>query len=242
MSSRRCAVHPARPAHDDCPVCARPRCQADAEALKATGCLACVVSARPVAPAGRLELAVRAGLAGIGVAYVGGWIATQYVRVHVMSLVAPAVVGLAASWAVFRAGARLRPSALAWGIAAVAALLGTALGFVLTPGGQNPLRDWAVIGGPYLAALVGVALGPLVFGVGPRSRRPDDGDQPPGDGDGDAVGTSRYLSRSASRGPHPGPTNQAPTVPDGASGSGGSTTSRLGAPSKLAKSRARGAT
>jgi hypothetical protein len=135
-------------------------------------------------------LLIRAGLAGLAVSYAGGWIATQYVRVHLMSLAAPAVVGLAASWAVSRAGGRLRPLVLGRGLAAAAALLGTALGFVLTPGGQNPLRDWGVVGGPYLAALVGVLLGPLLLGGAGRTRAPDRPGQPPGDGVGDEVGTA----------------------------------------------------
>lgn len=188
---RRCAVHPARPVHDDCPVCGRGRCHADAELLGTTGCLACSQAPSSRAPAGSWELLVRAGLAGLAVTDVGGWIATQYVRVHLMSLVAPAVLGLAASWAVSRAAGRLRPRGLTWTTAALAAVLGTALGFVLTPGGQNPVRDWSLVGGPYLAALVGVALGPLVFGAGSRSRPAARLDQPPEDGDGDAVGTVR---------------------------------------------------
>lgn len=193
--SPRCAVHPARLAHDVCPVCERARCEVDARSLGRTGCLACVGGPHPPPQASWLELAVRTGLAGLAVSYVGGWIATQYVRVHLMSLVAPAVVGLAASWAVFRAGDRLWPRALTWGAAAAAALLGTALGFVLTPGGQNPVQDRALVGGPYLAALVGVALGPLVLGAGARARPGGvDGqppDQPPGDGEADEVGTVR---------------------------------------------------
>jgi hypothetical protein len=108
-----------------------------------------------------------------------------------MSLVAPAVVGLAASWAVSRAGGGLRPRAAPWATAALAALLGTALGFVLTPGGQNPLRDPGLVTGPYLAALVGVALGPFVFGGGARARPVDGGDQPPEDDAGEDVGTVR---------------------------------------------------
>lgn len=192
----RCVVHPARPAHDSCLVCGRPRCEADARSLGTTGCLACVSGPLPVAPASRAELAIRAGLAGLAVSYVGGWIATQYVRVHLMSLVAPAIVGLAASWAVSRATGGLRAAtaggmAATWGTATLAALLGTALGFVLTPGGQNPLRDWGLVGGPYLAAVVGVAFGPLVFGAGGRARPRDRGDQPSGDADGDVVGTVR---------------------------------------------------
>ena len=181
MSSARCAIHPARPAHDGCPVCGRPRCLADARVHAGSGCAACTGGPGIAGPraAGAAELAVRAGLSGLAVAYAGGWVATQYVRVHLMSLAAPAVVGLAAAFIVPRAARRLRPPLACWLAAAVAALLGTALGFALTPGGQNPLRQWGVVGGPYLAALVGVALGPLVFG------RPG-GDQPPGDAEGEA--------------------------------------------------------
>jgi hypothetical protein len=153
------------------------RCSADSDAFGARGCGACTTSAVAVGGDGatRAELMVRAGLVGLAVAYAGGWIATQYVRVHLMSLAAPAVVGLAASFVVPRVARRLRPSVLLWLAAGLAALLGTALGFALTPGGQNPLRHWGVVGGPYLAALVGVSLGPVVFG------RPRD-DQPPGEG------------------------------------------------------------
>lgn len=178
----RCAIHPSRPAYDACPVCRRSRCLADAEALGAAGCQACAGTTVPTAVASRPELVVRAGLAAMAVAFAGGWVATQYVRVHLMSLAAPAVVGLAAAWAVPRAARRLAPAALVWVVAAAGALFGTALGFALTPGGQNPLRNWAVVGGPYLAALIGVAAGPLVFGPSGRRR------QPPGDGVGEAVG------------------------------------------------------
>lgn len=177
MSLDRCALHPARPAHDACPVCARPRCLADTRTWGNGGCGACApVAARRPRPTGGVELAVRAGLTGLAVSYGGGWIATQYVRVHLMSLAAPAVVGLAAAFAVPRAARRWHPAA-AWAVAAAAAVLGTALGFALTPGGQNPLRHWDVVGGPYLAAVVGVALGPLVFGR-PRVEEA----QPPGEG------------------------------------------------------------
>lgn len=37
----RCAVHPSRAAHDTCPVCTQPRCDADAAAAPGGGCLAC---------------------------------------------------------------------------------------------------------------------------------------------------------------------------------------------------------
>ena len=67
----QCAVHPSRPAVDDCPVCGRPRCGADVAAV-ATGCLGCVSeTAAPVAtvrPPGDLERLVRATLAAYAVA------------------------------------------------------------------------------------------------------------------------------------------------------------------------------
>jgi hypothetical protein len=101
-----------------------------------------------------------------------------------MSSAAPAVVGVAAAWAVPRAARRLTAPVVVWALAVSAALLGTALGFALTPGGQNPLHQWGVVGGAYLAALVGVAAEPLLLG-GPRPRS----GQPPGDGVGEDVGT-----------------------------------------------------
>jgi hypothetical protein len=190
MSAARCAVHPARPAHDGCPMCGRARCHADAQALGAAGCLACSRGPRCRRPAGRRELVIRAGLTGLAVTYAGGWIGTQYVRVHLMSLAAPVVIGLAASWAVSRAAGRLCPPSVVWVASVAAAWLGTALGFVLTPGGMNPLADWGVVGGPYLAALVGVLAGPLVLGSGGRAGRPGRAGQPPGEGAGDDVGTA----------------------------------------------------
>src|SRR4051812_21989860 len=159
----RCAVHPARPALDDCPVCGRPRCPVDASTYGATGCGACRAATQSRATVGLLPYAVRAGLAGIAVALVGGWIATQYVGVHLMSLVAPAVVGLAASWAVGAAARRQTSRLLVLALAAVAAVLGTALGFRLTPGGQSPLHPAGEVGAPYLAALVGVVAWPLLL-------------------------------------------------------------------------------
>src|SRR5205823_3639986 len=45
----RCAAHPARPAVDECPVCGRARCGADARLAPGGGCLQC---------GGKLETAV----------------------------------------------------------------------------------------------------------------------------------------------------------------------------------------
>ena len=177
----RCAVHPSRPAEGPCPVCRRPRCRPDADAYGDGGCAACQgVVRRRVAPTAR-ELVVRAGLAGIAAALFDGWVETQYVRVHLMSLVAPLVGGLAASWACTtaagRLGWRLRWTVL--GIAAVAAVGGAALAFrVNSGGGLSPVQPVGRVGPPYLAAVLGVVLWPLVFG-GPRGQPPDEAGEDP---------------------------------------------------------------
>lgn len=179
-AGERCALHPSRPAVDHCPVCARARCRVDADAYGATGCEACRGVARIGVPPPVRELVLRAALAGMAVALFDGWVETQYVRVHLMSLVAPLVGGLAAAWActaaAARDGRRIRPVVLA--IAAGAAVLGVALGFrVYADGGLSPLHPLGRVGPPYLATLVGVVLSPLLF-AGPRR-------QPAGDGDAD---------------------------------------------------------
>lgn len=99
-------------------------------------------------------------------ALLGGAIVTQYVDTHVFSLVAPALLGVSCGWVTeAAAGRRLRGAALA---AAAGALLGTALGFRLVPGGPGVLSSWAEVGPPYLCA-VAAALGwPLLSGPGSR--------------------------------------------------------------------------
>src|SRR3954469_19185257 len=93
------------------------------------------------APA-RAELLVRAGLAALAVALVGGWIGTQYARNRGFSLIAPALVGMAAAWAAAAASeggpADRRVVSL---IAAAAAVLSAALAFrVYAAGGLSPLH------------------------------------------------------------------------------------------------------
>jgi MFS family permease len=115
---------------------------------------------------------VRAGLASFPVAFFGGWIATQYVDTHLFSLVVPGLIGLAATWlaglASYRAGAA---AAVVVVIGAVAGLLGTALGFRLYPHGpHDPLRPWSLVGAPYLCAVAGAALWPVVLRPPRRDR------------------------------------------------------------------------
>lgn len=171
-TASRCAAHPARRAVDNCPVCERPRCGADAAGYAQAGCPSCA-SARPAAPLpGMAEVAVRAGLAALAVAYVGGWIGTQYVRNRGFSLIAPALVGIAIAWvAAAVSGHRQRPVSSA--LAAVAAVLSAALAFrVYAAGGLSPLHPAGRVLPPYGAAIVGVLAWPLLFG--PTGRRPPD--------------------------------------------------------------------
>jgi hypothetical protein len=120
---------------------------------------------------------VRAGLAGIAVALLGGWVTTQYVGVHLMSLLAPLLVGMAASWATSAAAGRPGPPLrhLVVGEAVTVAVLGVALGFALTPGGKSPLHPAGQVVPPYLAAALGVLVWPLLFATPTHRRRAADG-------------------------------------------------------------------
>jgi hypothetical protein len=166
----RCAAHPARRAVDDCPVCGRPRCGADVARHGAAGCPACLSARRPAPLPGLAELAVRAGLAAVAVAFIGGWIGTQYARNRGFSLISPALVGIAAAWAAAAAGGAA-PRRLTSLLAAVAAVLSAALAFrVYAAGGLSPLHPAGRVLPPYAAAVAGVLVWPLVFG--PPRRRP----------------------------------------------------------------------
>lgn len=113
------------------------------------------------------ELLVRAGLAALLAGLVGGFVATQYVDAHVLSLLAPGLVGLAAAWSV---GAAAGGGWVATVVAGAGAVLGTALGFRLVPGGQSPFHPLPEVGPPYLCAVLGAVLWPLVFGPPRRGR------------------------------------------------------------------------
>lgn len=105
-------------------------------------------------------------------------------RVHLMSLVAPFVGGLAAAWACgAAAGARDRRTRLeVLGIAAAAGLVGAALAFPLNSGGGlSPLHPLGRVGPPYVMAVLGVLAWPVVFGPTGRRRQPDG----VGDGEGE---------------------------------------------------------
>ena len=172
---QRCVAHPDRLAVGACPHCERPRCAPDAAQHRDRGCAVCLaptVAARP--PASGIELAVRAGLAGIAAALLGGWIATQYVYEHVFSVLVPGLLGLAVgaavSAAIRRPPAQLVTLRLVTG--ATGAVLGTALGFRLVVGGrQSVLHPGSVVAAPYLCAILGSLIWPVLAAPGRPGRR-----------------------------------------------------------------------
>jgi hypothetical protein len=121
-------------------------------------------------PLGSWQLAVRAGLAGVAVAVVGGVIATQYVGVHVFSWLVPGLLGLAAGWVT---AAAARTGSVAAAVAVVSAVLGTALGLRLQPGGASLVHPVSDVVPPYLTAIVGALGWRLVAGPNKRSAEQD---------------------------------------------------------------------
>lgn len=122
----RCAVHPSLPAADACPVCARPRCAADAATAPGGGCLACQgrVGKKGPPPLDLRGLVGAGCLAGL-VAAVGGQIASQYVDTGAIGwlvmLFLGVVVSMAAEYGAGKArGPRLRYLAVAYSVLAAA--------------------------------------------------------------------------------------------------------------------------
>ena len=163
----RCAVHPGRRASDACPVCDRGRCAVDAASYGERGCAACSTEAPEATPAPRSEWMLRAALASLGVAFLGAWVAAQYVDTQYFGVIVPGLVGLGCAWAASAAAgkpAAAGSSRLLLLIAAVAAVLGTALSDRLVPGGQNLFVPAGHRLPPYLAAVIGALAWPLLFG------------------------------------------------------------------------------
>lgn len=158
----RCAVHPVRPAVDACPVCARGRCGVDATSAPGGGCAACLggpaSNAPAIRPPGELERAIRGTLAALGVGLLGGFVAQQYVGTEVFAYLSPLVVGVLCGAAAQHAAARDRKGQLSTpvrALAALMALLGVALGFVLE-GSESTYGAAALL--PYAAAVAGALL------------------------------------------------------------------------------------
>ena len=150
----RCAVHPSLPAVDDCPVCARPRCAADAATAPNGGCLACegrrTRSGPP--PLDARSLVAAAALCNV-VAIVAGMIASEYVGAGWVGWVVPGFVGIVVSIAAEHAAGRRRGRALRI-VAAVYAVLAIAVGFQSPRAAETPFALRADVLGPYAVAAV----------------------------------------------------------------------------------------
>lgn len=153
-----CAVHPARPAVDDCPVCGRGRCGPDADGAPGGGCAACLGG--PATPTGTraappLELLVRSTLAAYGAAVGMAFVVSQYVGAGLFAYVTPFLLGVLAGEAAQRAAGTTRPDVRTRAVAAALALAGCAVGFLLE--GSAGLLSGEVLPS-YLAALAGAVL------------------------------------------------------------------------------------
>lgn len=131
------------------------------------GCAACG-GRRHAAGIPMRERCVRGGLAALATAFVGGWIAAQYVDTQYFSLLAPALVALGCAWAASAAARTTARWTLLVGV--VTGVLATALSDRLVPGGQNLFLPPGHRLPPYVAAAVGALAWPLLFGP-PRARR-----------------------------------------------------------------------
>jgi hypothetical protein len=119
----------------------------------------CVLARRATASGLPDQVRLIAGvLAGLVVAVLAGTVSSQYVGASGFDLAAPALTGLAAGIAATSAARTHGRGPLDWplrGVAAVLAVLGTALSFRLVPGGDSPFTPLSAVGPPYLAAIAG---------------------------------------------------------------------------------------
>lgn len=167
-TEQRCAVHPARPAFDTCPVCARPRCAADADEAPGGGCVACRGSDRPVGrprPQRRdiLAAAVSCHLAALA----GGAVASQYVDVTFFDVIVPAGIGIVCG-AVAEAAARGTRGSELRVVAVLYAVVGAVAAVRFVPGPQSLVTPLAATWPGYAAA----AAGAWLWTAPPRRRKP----------------------------------------------------------------------
>ena len=162
-AATRCAVHPARPAVDACPVCARGRCGPDADATRDGGCAVCRGGTPDAGrvPAGGLELLVRAALAAYAVALVMGLVVSEYVGAGLFAYVTPLLLGVLCGEAAQRAAGTTRPGAPVRAAAAVLAPCGVGVGLLLE-------GSVGLLSGPGAAALGCAVAGAVLWTVPPR--------------------------------------------------------------------------
>ena len=161
-----CAVHPARPAVDAGPVCARPSCGPDADAAPGGGCVACGGEGAGTVrrPPDDVELLLRGTLGAYAAALLMGFVVSEYVGAGLFAYVTPFLLGVLTGEALQRAAGTTRPDRLLRGLAALLALAGTAVGFLLE--GSAGLTSSSVL--PSYAAAV---LGALLWTAPPGARR-----------------------------------------------------------------------
>jgi hypothetical protein len=164
----RCAVHPARPAVDNCPVCGRPRCGADAEAAPGGGCLQCggLPDKQPTQPGRQHELmqAIAGLLAAVLLAELLAPVVSEYVGSKGFAEITPFLLGLACAAAaatLARTHGRGRIDIVVRVAGGVAAVLGTAFAFKLVPGTQDPFGPAGTVLPPYGCALAGAVVSRL---------------------------------------------------------------------------------
>ncbi|MFL6239044.1 MAG: hypothetical protein ACJ735_06090 [Actinomycetes bacterium] len=158
----RCAVHPARPAVDECPVCGRQRCGADARIAPGGGCLQCrgvrASKEPPADPSRDLGRLIAATLAALLLAELLAPVVSEYVGAKGFAEITPFLMGLAcasAAAAAARTHGQGRIDLWARAIGGVAAVLGTAFAFRLVTGGQSPFTPAGSVLPPYGSAIAG---------------------------------------------------------------------------------------
>jgi MFS family permease len=167
----RCAVHPGAPAFDACPVCARPRCAADATLAPGGGCVACEGRVpRKGPPPLDLHALVRAGLACGLVAPLAGFIASEYVGATYVGVLVGAFVGVVLSIVAEAGAGKRRGPALRW-LAVVYSLVAVGIGLAAPQASKSPFSPlwsgWDSVPLFYAAA----ALGSWAWTLPPTARK-----------------------------------------------------------------------
>jgi len=164
----RCAAHPARPAVDECPVCGRPRCGADAARAPGGGCLQCggVAQQAPAPPSATQQAAhvIAGGLAALLLGELLAPVVSEYVGAKGFAEITPFLLGLACAAAAAiaaRTHGRGRVDVAVRCLGGVAAVLGTAFAFRLVPGGQSPFHPAGTVLPPYVCAIAGAVVSRL---------------------------------------------------------------------------------
>lgn len=165
-SQERCAAHPSRPAVDACPVCERPRCDADRSLASGGGCTVCGGGDKPVQvdpvrrKARNRELLVRASLGANAAAILWGYVTSEYVGAEWFQYLSPAFLGVLCGGTATAAARNPAPGVLSNRIRLVSvlyALLGTSFGFVLE-GTYPALSTSSDVLIPYAIAAAAAAL------------------------------------------------------------------------------------